>query len=101
MFHQCRFVYNYCDLFVYYSLYCLCERQNMSKIRVDIKLNTSQQVATINIDYLMIDDDDDIYIYIKKSNEIRMLVYIKKKLVKKEQNGFFTTFLYIQINHKL
>ena len=73
----------------------------MSKIRVDIKLNTSQQVATINIDYLMIDDYDDIYIYIKKSNEIRMLVYIKKKLVKKEQNGFFTTFLYIQINHKL
>jgi hypothetical protein len=73
---EAGFVYNYCDLFVYYSLYCLCERQNMSKIRVDIKLNTSQQVATINIDYLTIDDDDDIYIYIFKSQMKSVCWYI-------------------------
>ena len=35
-----------------------------------------------------------IYIYIRKSNEIRMLVHIKEISKKKEQDGFFTTFLY-------
>ena len=35
-----------------------------------------------------------VYIYIKKSNEIRMLVHIKEISKKKEHDGFFTTFLY-------
>ena len=40
-----------------------------------------------------VNKDGRIYIYIKKSNEIRMLVHIKE-IIKKITNGFFTTFLY-------